>query len=108
MESETAAFGYLRERLRTASPAVRGPLAIRDMRREVNGERRSRIPKSRPELLFPDVVTPFERKRKSAERIVPPRDIRSLDPKFGSFCPALEPFQKVPGYSVGPMEEPSP
>jgi hypothetical protein len=45
MEPETAAFGYLRERLflRTAGPAV--GLAIRDMRHVVNGERRPRASK---------------------------------------------------------------
>jgi hypothetical protein len=45
MEPETAAFGYLRERwfLRTAGPEE--PLAIRDMRRVVNGERRSHASK---------------------------------------------------------------
>jgi len=47
MESETAAFGYLRERLvfENSGPCSKEPLAIRDMRRVVNGERRSRASK---------------------------------------------------------------
>jgi hypothetical protein len=47
MESETAAFGYLRERFvfENSGPCSKEPLAIRDMRRGVNGERRSRASK---------------------------------------------------------------
>jgi len=53
MELETATFGYLRERLylRTAGP-VAGPLAIRDMRRVVDGEQRSDASKSRRGISF--------------------------------------------------------
>jgi hypothetical protein len=43
MEQETAAFGYLRERY--SGPCSKEPLAIRDMRPVVNGERRSRTSK---------------------------------------------------------------
>jgi hypothetical protein len=46
MEPETAAFGYLRERLfENSGPCGKEPLAIRGMRRVVNGERRSRASK---------------------------------------------------------------
>jgi len=62
MELETATFGYLRERLylRTAGP-VAGPLAIRDMRRVVDGERRPYATKSRRGISFP-ISLPLRRR----------------------------------------------
>lgn len=47
MEPETAAFGYLRERLHSEQRAARSDLWLsRDMRRIGNGERRSRSSKA--------------------------------------------------------------
>ena len=55
MESETAAFGYLRERLvfENSGPRSMEPLAIRDMRHVVNGERRSRATKALTAAFVP-------------------------------------------------------
>jgi hypothetical protein len=54
MEPETAAFGYLRERLflRTAGPCNKN-LWLSATCAVVNGERRSHAPKSRRALSFP-------------------------------------------------------
>ena len=45
MEAETVAFGYLARALVFEQRVELGPLAIRDMHRVVNGERRSHASK---------------------------------------------------------------
>ena len=52
MEAETVAFGY-RARALVFEQRVRRPLAIRDMRRVVNGERRSRATKALTAAFVP-------------------------------------------------------
>jgi hypothetical protein len=72
MEPETAAFGYLARALvfENSGPCSKEPLAIRDVRRVVNGERRSRASKVLTGAFVPWllIVTPFERKGKQLER----------------------------------------
>jgi hypothetical protein len=56
METETVAFGY-RARALVFEQRVRRPLAIRDMRRFVNGGRRPRHTNLRLEFSFPVPLT---------------------------------------------------
>ena len=54
-QAETVAFGYLRERLFLNSESE-GPLAIRDVRRFVNGGRRPRPTNASAMILVPSSI----------------------------------------------------